>query len=90
MFVLAISRPSLNMGHVGLEIRSPGQILGYSCLLSKGHICDPILMKLCQNVCFLNLGKIRKYVMSGQKLGHQVKSYEILVYTIEATFATSF
>ena len=23
--------------------------------------------------------------MSGQKLGHQVKSYEILVYTIEAT-----
>jgi len=34
------------------------------------------------------LGKVRKYVMSGQKLGHQVKSYEILVYTVEATFVT--
>jgi len=27
MFVLAISRPSSNMGHVGLASRSPGQIL---------------------------------------------------------------
>jgi len=34
------------------------------------------------------IGKVRKYVMSGQKLGHQVKSYEILVNTIEATFST--
>jgi len=28
--------------------------------------------------------------MSGQKLGHQVKSYEILVYNLEAEFATQF
>ena len=28
--------------------------------------------------------------MSGQKLGHQVKSKEIPVYTLEATFATQF
>jgi len=55
MFVLTISRPSSNMGHVGLKTRSPGQILGNSCLHSKGHICDPMLMKLCQNVCFDNI-----------------------------------
>jgi len=54
MFVLTISRPSSNMGHVGLKTKSPGQILGNFCLHSKGHICDPMLMKLCQNVCFDN------------------------------------
>jgi len=78
-----MSWPSSNMCHVGSKSRSPGQILGYFCLHSKGHICDSILMKLCQY-----LGEVRKYVMSGQKLGHQVKSFESLVYTIEATFAT--
>jgi len=55
MFVLTISRPSSNMGHVGSKTRSPGQILGNSCLHHRGHICDPILMKLCQNVCFDNI-----------------------------------
>ena len=30
------------------------------------------------------------WVLSGQKLGHQVKSVEILVYTVEVTFATWF
>jgi len=49
MCVLAISRPSSNMGHVGLTSRSPGQILEKSCLHSTGHICDWILMKLGQN-----------------------------------------
>ena len=71
MFVLKISRPSLNMGHVGSKSRSPGQILGNSCLHSRGHICDPILMKLDQNVC---LSKFEAKVMSGPKLYHQVKS----------------
>jgi len=54
-FVLAISRPCLNMGHVSFETRSPGQILGNSCLHSRGHICHPILMKLHQNVCLVNI-----------------------------------
>ena len=36
------------MDHVGLKTRSPGQILGKSCLHSRGHICDSILMKLGQ------------------------------------------
>jgi len=48
---LTIYKPSSNMGHVGLKTRSPGQILGNSCLHSIGHICDPILMKLGQNFC---------------------------------------
>jgi len=50
MFVSTISRPSLNMGHVWSKTRSPGQILRNSCLHSRGRICDPILMKLDQNV----------------------------------------
>ena len=55
MFVLTISRQSSNMSHVGSKTRSPGQISGNSCLHPRGHICDPILMKLCQNVCFDNI-----------------------------------
>ena len=50
MFVLTISRPSLIMGHVESKSRSPDQILGYSCLHTRGYICDPILMKLHRNV----------------------------------------
>jgi len=55
MFVLTISRPSLNVGHVGSKTRSPGQILGSSCLHSRGHICNPMLMKLHQNVYLDNI-----------------------------------
>jgi len=33
------------MGHVGLTSRSPGQIIQKPCFHSKGHVCDPILMK---------------------------------------------
>jgi len=43
------------MGHVGSKTRSPGQILGNSCLHSRGQIWDPILMKLDQNVCLENI-----------------------------------
>jgi len=38
------------------KTRSPGQILGNSCLHSRGHICDPILMKLGQNF-FLTISR---------------------------------
>jgi len=40
---------------VGSKTRSPGQIFGNSCLHSRGHICDPILMKHDQNVCLDNV-----------------------------------
>jgi len=53
MFVLTISRPSSRMGNVGLKTRSPGQLLGNSCLHSSGQIGNPILMKLNQNVCHI-------------------------------------
>jgi len=46
MFVLTISRPSSNMGHVASKTRSPGQILRNSCLHSRGQICDPIWWNL--------------------------------------------
>lgn len=55
MFVLTISGSSLNPGHVGSRTRSPGLILEKSCLHSRGHICDPILMKRDQNVGFDNI-----------------------------------
>ena len=55
MFVLTISRPSSDMGYVGSKTRSPGQILRKSCLHTRGHNCDPILMELGQNVCFDNI-----------------------------------
>ena len=55
IFVLTISWPSSNMGHVGSKTRSPGQILGNSSLHSRGYICDLILIKLGQNVCFDNI-----------------------------------
>ena len=57
MFVLTIYRLGLNMGHVGLHVktRSPGQILGNHCLHCRGQTCDPILMKLDQNVCYDNI-----------------------------------
>ena len=55
MFVLTISWKSLNMGHIRLKTRSPGQILGNSCLQARGNICNPIWLKPCQNVCFDNI-----------------------------------
>ena len=61
------------MGHVGSKTRSPGQILGKPCVRSRGHIFSLILMKVGQDVC-LDLGRVRKCVTWGQKLGHQVKS----------------
>jgi len=70
MFVLTISRPSSHMGHVGSKTRSPGQIFGNSCLHFRGQICDPILMKLDQNVCFDNIGHVWIWAMSGQILGY--------------------
>jgi len=61
------------------------------CLHSRDHICDTIFMRRGSNVCFDNIqGQVRIWVMKGQKLGYQVKSSEILVYTLEATFAIWF
>ena len=88
---LTICKPSSNMSHVGSKTRLPGQIVGNFWLHSRGYICNLILMKLGQNVCFWQyLGQVRKHVMSGQKLGHQFKYEEILVYTLDVTFATWF
>jgi len=55
MFVLTISRPSSNMGHVVSKSRSPGQILRNSCLLLRDHICNPILINFDQSVCLSNI-----------------------------------
>jgi len=43
------------MGYVGTITRSPGQIFRNFCLHARGHICDPNLMELDQNVCFDNI-----------------------------------
>ena len=52
MFVLMKSRTSSKMGHVRSKTRSLGQILEKPYVCSRGHIYSPIIMKLCQNVCF--------------------------------------
>jgi len=77
MFVLTISMSSSNMGYVGSKTRSPGQILGHSCLHHRGHMCYPILIKLCQNVFLTiskpssNMGYVRSETRSpGQILGN--------------------
>ena len=41
---------SLKMGHVGSKTRSQGQILEKPCVRSRGHIFNPILIKLSHNV----------------------------------------
>ena len=51
MFVVAMSRSILNLGHMGSETRSVGQIKEKSCFQSRSHIFDPVSMKLGQNVC---------------------------------------
>jgi len=43
------------MGLVGSKTRSLRQILGNSCVHTRGFICDPVLMKLSQNICRDNM-----------------------------------
>jgi len=57
------------MGHVGTKTRSPGQILGNSCLHSRGQICDLILMNFSRPS--LNMGHVGLTSRSpGQILGN--------------------
>jgi len=67
MFVLTISRPSMDMGHLGSKTMSLGQILGNYWLHSGGHICFECLF-------WQYLGQVWIWVKSGKKLGHHVKS----------------
>ena len=73
MFVLLKSRTSLKIGHIRSKTRSLGQILEKHFVRSTGLILSPIIMELGQNVYLgqnVCLGRVRKWVMSGQKLGH--------------------
>ena len=51
MFVLMISRPSLNMGHIGLKTRSLDQIEGIGVKTLEAAFFTLSKLKLCQNVC---------------------------------------
>ena len=51
MFVSINTRFLLKLGHMVSKSRSWGQIKGKPCEHSSGHIFDPILIKLGQNVC---------------------------------------
>ena len=51
MFASVKSRTSLEMCHVGIETRSPGQIIEKSCVHFRGQILGLILMKIGKNVC---------------------------------------
>jgi len=49
------------VGHIGLKTRSLGQILGNSCLHSRGQIDDSNLIKHDQNVCLSNISAKFEY-----------------------------
>jgi len=66
LFVLKIYRPSSKIYFGSSKSRSPGQIFRNMCLQSRCHICNPILMKLHQNVCFENM---QAACLSGKYLG---------------------
>ena len=77
------------VGHFGSQTRSLGQILVKPCEHDRDYIFIQIVIKLGQNVCLhKQLGSFRKWVISDEKLGHQVKSQKNLVNTIETTFLT--
>ena len=61
MFVLMKSRMTLKMGQVGSKTRSLRQILGKPCVRSRGHIFNPIIMKLGQKVSL----DVSGHVLSG-------------------------
>ena len=42
---------SVKVGHVWSKVRSLGQILEKPCVLTRGHIFSPIIMKLGKDVC---------------------------------------
>ena len=90
IFVLTMSRPSSKMGHVRSKTRSPGQILGYSCLPSRPHLGPNFDETLLECLSWQYLGLVWIWVPSILKLGNQVKSLKILVYSLKATFATQF
>ena len=50
----------LKFGHVRLKIRSLGQILGKSCVPSRGQIFNLILMKFGQKVCLNEISDERE------------------------------
>ena len=50
MSVLMKSWTSSKMGHLESKTRTLGQILEKPCVCSGGHIFNPIIMKLGQNV----------------------------------------
>ena len=49
MIILTMSQSSLNMGDVGSETRSVGQIMEKPCEHSRGHSFGQIFIKLAQN-----------------------------------------
>ena len=48
-------RSQFNLGHVGSKTRSVGQIEEKYSFRSRGHIFDPVSMKLGQNVCLYEI-----------------------------------
>ena len=86
MFVLIKSRKSSKMGHSGSKTRSQGKILEKPHVCFRGHIFNPIIMKLGQYF-YLDeipnkfwMGHIRSKTRS---LGQILEKF---VYALEATF----
>jgi len=67
IFVLAISRPSSNMGNVGLTSRSPGQILENSFEHYRPHLLLDFYETLSECLSWQCLGQVRIWIMKGKQ-----------------------
>ena len=67
-------------------MRSQGQILEKTmCTLQRAQFKCNLHKTLPECLSQLNLGQDQNWVLSGQKLGHQVKSQKNHVYSLEGT-----
>ena len=72
MFIFLKSMSDMKLGHIGSKTRSLGQILEKPWAQLKFNLHETLPECLSQ----LNLGQEQNWVMSGQTLGHKVKSLE--------------
>ena len=64
----------MKLGLIWSKTRSPGQIIEKPCVHFRGFINAKIHETLPECLSQLNLGQDQNWVMSGQKLGHMVRS----------------
>ena len=88
MFVPMSTRFLTKLGHMGSKTRTRSQIKGKPCEHSRGHIFDPILNKLSQNVYPNKYWVLFETGSRGVKTRSRGQINENLVNTLEVTVLT--